>query len=128
MAKMTTKHKRHVNIFCITSDKTNSKRDEIGISLALKGIRAKVFVTKDADLAGADYVIRKSIIDSLMRASDIIVVLQTENANDIVDQLEEAAKTGKPIWCVPEMKAVAQKYVKCFPGELNELCRLIIEE
>ena len=128
MTKMTTKPKRHVNIFCITSENTNKKRDEIGISLALKGIRAKVFMAQDANLAGADYVIRKSIINSLMSASDIIVVLETANTENVIEQIKEAAKIQKPVWCAPQMKAVVQEYVKCFSGELDELCRLIIEE
>ena len=111
--KTKTKAKRHVNIFCIAPNSDASQREKFGIGLALKGIRAKCFTEDDARLAGADYIIRTSIIEGIIA---------------MLNQIQKAVEMNKPIWCAESVKAaVRDSNVKCYPGKLDELCWFIID-
>lgn len=126
--KTKTKAKRHVNIFCIAPNSDASQREKFGIGLALKGIRAKCFTEDDARLAGADYIIRTSIIDGIIRAADIVTVDGDEVTPAMLNQIQKAVEMNKPIWCAESVKAaVRDSNVKCYPGKLDELCWFIID-
>ena len=124
--KTKTKAKRHVNIFCIAPNSDASQREKFGIGLALKGIRAKCFT--EARLAGADYIIRTSIIEGIIRAADIVTVDGDEVTPAMLNQIQKAVEMNKPIWCAESVKAaVRDSNVKYYPGKLDELCWFIID-
>ena len=126
--KTKTKAKRHVNIFCIAPNSDASQREKFGIGLALKGIRAKCFTEDDAKLAGADYIIRTSIIEGIIRAADIVTVDGDEVTPAMLNQIQKAVEMNKPIWCAESVKAaVRNSNVKYYPGKLDELCWFIID-
>ena len=108
------------------TERVNERRIKVG--LALKGIRAKCFTEDDARLAGADYIIRTSIIEGIIRAADIVTVDGDEVTPAMLNQIQKAVEMNKPIWCAESVKAaVRDSNVKCYPGKLDQLCWFIID-